>query len=95
MQKKRQIKILYLDRRFCIMFEKIKSIFQRIFGTQKMLIEGSEKAVPKQNNFKKELNKNIEILNIQKMYEDGKITEDDLRISQIKELIKLYKEQTN
>jgi hypothetical protein len=29
------------------------------------------------------------------MYEDGKITEDDLRISQIKELIKLYKEQTN
>lgn len=84
------------------MFEKIKSFFIKIFKKQKMLEETKCSVVPETENFsnktesdnlREELNKKTEIYNIQKMYEDEKITEDDLRISQIKQLINLYKEQ--
>ena len=44
-------------------------------------------------NFKKQINVNMELYTLQKMYEQGKITEDDMQISQIKDLIKLYKLQ--
>ena len=84
------------------MFEKIKIFFIKIFKKQKMLEETKCSVVPETENFsnktesdnlREELNKKTEIYNIQKMYEDEKITEDDLRISQIKQLINLYKEQ--
>lgn len=77
------------------MFEKIKNIFRRMFRKQKLLEETISKTEIKTNNFKQELSKSTEIYNTQKMYEEGKITEDELQISQIKKLINLYKEQIN
>lgn len=83
------------------MFEKIKNIFRRIFLKQKLLQENKTieselfKTEIKTSNFREELSKNSEIYNIQKMYDEGKITEDELTISQIKKLISLYKEQIN
>ncbi len=47
------------------------------------------------NKFKKELIENTQICNTQKMYEEGKITEDDMQISEIRKLISVYKEQIN
>lgn len=47
----------------------------------------------KTNNFRTELSKSAEILNVQKRYDEDIITEDDLTISQIKGLISLYDEQ--
>lgn len=83
------------------MFEKIKNIFRRIFLKQKLLQENKNveneilKTEIKTSNFREELSKDSEIYNIQKMYDEGKITEDELTISQIKKLIGLYKEQIN
>lgn len=82
------------------MLEKIKNIFRRMFKKQKLLEETILKTeiknnALKTNNFKEELSKNTEIYNTQKMYEEGKITENDLQISQIRKLINLYKEQIN
>lgn len=82
------------------MFEKIKNIFRRMFNKQKLLEETILKTEIKTNdlkinNFKEELEKNVEIYNTQKMYEEDKITERDLQISQIRKLINLYKEQIN
>ena len=77
------------------MLEKIKNIFRRMFKKQKLLEETISKTEIKTNNFKEELSKNVEIYNTQKMYEEGKITENDLQISQIRKLINLYKEQIN
>ena len=37
----------------------------------------------------------MQIYNTQKMYEEGKITEDDMQISEIRKLISIYKEQIN
>lgn len=83
------------------MFKKIKNIFRRIFLKQKLLQENKNvesellKTEIKTSDFREELSKNFEICNIQKMYDEGKITEDELTISQIKKLIGLYKEQIN
>ena len=44
-------------------------------------------------SFRRELNQSTEICNIQKDYDDDRISEDDLTISQIKGLISLYDEQ--
>lgn len=77
------------------MFEKIKNIFRRMFSKQKLLEEPILEPKMKTSNFKQGLRKETEIYNIQKMYDEGKITEDELQISQIKKLINLYKEQIN
>lgn len=77
------------------MFEKIKNILKRLFKKQKLLEENILENEVKQINFKKEISQNTAIYNIQKMYEEGKITEDDMKISEIRKLISLYKEQIN
>lgn len=77
------------------MFERIKNIFRRLFEKQKLLEEPIIETKIKTNNFKEELSKSTEIYNIQRMYEEGKVAEDELQISQIKKLINLYKEQIN
>lgn len=77
------------------MFEKIKNIFKRLFKKQKLLEENVLKTEVKTNNFKQELTENTAIYNTQKLYDEGKITEDDLKISETRKLITLYKEQIN
>lgn len=77
------------------MFEKIKNILKRLFKKQSLLEEGILKTEVKQTNFKQELIENTEIYNTQKMYDEGKITEDDMQISEIRKLISIYKEQIN
>lgn len=77
------------------MFEKIKNVLRRLFKKQKLLEENILKNEVKQINFKKEISQNTAIYNTQKMYEEGKITEDDMKISEIRKLISIYKEQIN
>ena len=77
------------------MFEKIKNMLKRLFKKQKLLEENILKTEVKTNNFKQDLVENMQIYNTQKMYEEGKITEDDMQISEIRKLISLYKEQIN
>lgn len=77
------------------MFGKIKNILKRLFKKQKLLEENILKTEVKTNNFKQDLAENTQIYNTQKMYEEGKITEDDMKISEIRKLISLYKEQIN
>ena len=77
------------------MFEKIKNILRRLFKKQKLLEENILENEVKQINFKKEISQNTAIYNIQKMYEEGKITEDDMQINEIRKLISVYKEQIN
>lgn len=77
------------------MFEKIKNILKRLFKKQKLLEENVIKTEVKTNNFKQELSENTAIYNTQKMYDEGKITEDEMRISDIRKLISIYKEQIN
>lgn len=81
------------------MFNKIKNILRKIFIKQKLLqksenVEQIDNKIKfKTNEFKAKLSKDSEIYNIKRMYEEDKITEDDLTISQIKQLIGIYKEQ--
>lgn len=77
------------------MFEKIKNILKRLFKKQKLLEENVLKTEVKTSNFKQELSENTAIYNIQKMYDEGKITEDEMKISEIRKLISIYKEQIN
>lgn len=77
------------------MFEKIKNILKRLFKKQKLLEENLLKTEVKTSNFKQELSENTAIYNIQKMYDEGKITEDEMKISNIRKLISIYKEQIN
>lgn len=77
------------------MFEKIKNMLKKLFKKQKLLEENILKTEVKTNNFKQDLVENTQIYNTQKMYEQGKITEDDMQISEIRKLISLYKEQIN
>lgn len=77
------------------MFEKIKNILKRLFEKQKLLEENVIKTEVKTNNFKQELSENTAIYNTQKMYDEGKITEDEMKISDIRKLISIYKEQIN
>lgn len=77
------------------MLEKIKNILKRLFKKQKLLEENVIKTEVKTNNFKQELSENTAIYNTQKMYDEGKITEDEMKISDIRKLISIYKEQIN
>lgn len=77
------------------MFEKIKNILKRLFKKQSLLEEGILKTEVKQTNFKQELIESTAIYNTQKMYDEGKITEDEMKISDIRKLISIYKEQIN
>lgn len=77
------------------MFEKIKNILKRLFKKQKLLEENVLKTEVKTNSFKQELSENTAIYNTQKMYDEGKITEDEMKISDIRKLISIYKEQIN
>lgn len=77
------------------MFEKIKNVLKRLFKKQKLLEENILKTEVKTNKFKQELTENTTIYNTQKMYDEGKITEDEMKISDIRKLINLYKEQIN
>lgn len=77
------------------MFEKIKNILKRLFKKQKLLEENVIKTEVKTNNFKQELSENTAIYNTQKMYDEGKITEDEMKISDTRKLISIYKEQIN
>lgn len=77
------------------MFKKIKNILKRLFKKQSLLEEGILKTEVKQTNFKQELIESTAIYNTQKMYDEGKITEDDMQISEIRKLISIYKEQIN
>ena len=79
------------------MFQKLKQFVKKLFSKQKLIEEnsvikkdGAKKIV--KSDIKTELQVDSQIYNLQKLYEDGKITEDDLTIKQIKDLIKLYKE---
>ena len=79
------------------MFQKLKQFVKKLISKQKLI---EEKSVIKKDGAKKivkldiktELQVDSQVYNLQKLYEDGKITEDDLTIKQIKDLIKLYKE---
>ena len=83
------------------MLDKIKKFFEKIFKKQKLLTESNQDVKISRKtdiesvkeNFKKQINVNMELDTLQKMYEQGKITEDDMQIGQIKDLIKLYKLQ--
>ncbi|MCI8345604.1 MAG: hypothetical protein HFJ42_06605 [Clostridia bacterium] len=75
------------------MFEKIKNMLKRLFKKQKLLEENVLKTDSKTNNFKQDLIENTQIYDTQKMYEQGKISEEDMQISEIRKLISLYKEQ--
>lgn len=83
------------------MLDKIKKFFEKIFKKQKLLTESNQDVKISRKtdiesvkeNFKKQINVNMELYTLQKMYEQGKITEDDMQIGQIKDLIKLYKLQ--
>ncbi len=77
------------------MFEKIKNMLKRLFKKQSLLEEGILKTEVKQTNFKKKFTENTTIYNTQKMYDEGKITEDDMQIREIRKLISIYKEQIN
>ena len=77
------------------MFEKMKNILKRLFKKQKLLEENILKTEVKTNNFKQELSENTAIYNNQKMYDEGRISEDEMKISDIRKLINLYKEQIN
>ena len=77
------------------MFEKVKNILKRLFKKQSLLEEGIIKTEVKQTKFKQELTKSTAIYNTQKMYDEGKITEDDMQITEIRKLISIYKEQIN
>ncbi len=77
------------------MFEKIKNILRRLLKKQKLLEENILGTEAKTNEFKKELIENTQIYNTQKMYEEGRITEDDMQINEIRKLISVYKEQIN
>lgn len=79
------------------MFQKLKQFVKKLFSKQKLIEEnsvikkdGAKKIV--KSDIKTELQVDSQIYNLQNLYEDGKITEDDLTIKQIKDLIKLYKE---
>ena len=79
------------------MFQKLKQFVKKLFSKQKLIEEnsvikkdGAKKIV--KTDIKTELQVDSQIYNLQNLYEDGKITEDDLTIKQIKDLIKLYKE---
>ena len=78
------------------MLGKIKNLFIKLFKKPKLLEENklqTKNETIKNSIFKEQLSKDTEIYNLQKLYEEGKITEDDLQISQIKKMIELYKEQ--
>lgn len=77
------------------MFEKIKNILKRLFKKQSLLEENLLKTEVKTNNFKQELSENTAIYNTQKMYDEGRISEDEMKISDIRKLISIYKEQIN
>ena len=78
------------------MFQKLKQLIKTFFSKQKLIEEKTE--IKKdgariiKSDIKTELQVDSQIYNLKKLYEDGKITEDDLTIKQIKDLIKLYKE---
>lgn len=83
-------------------FEKIKNlIFKFINRKYKSLpeatITNTNENINTQNNFKKSLNmkKDLELLHIQQLYEDNKISEKDLSVLQVMDLIELYKSQLN
>ena len=68
-------------------------MLKRLFKKQKLLEENVLKTDSKTNNFKQDLIENTQIYDTQKMYEQGKISEEDMQISEIRKLISLYKEQ--
>ena len=78
------------------MFQKLKQLIKTFFSKKKLIEEKTE--IKKDGariikpDIKTELQVDSQIYNLKKLYEDGKITEDDLTIKQIKDLIKLYKE---
>lgn len=78
------------------MFQKLKQLIKTFFSKKKLIEDKSE--IKKdgariiKSDIKTELQVDSQIYNLKKLYEDGKITEDDLTIKQIKDLIKLYKE---
>lgn len=79
------------------MFNKIRNMFERIFRKQVLLEESikENKKIEQNINFRKELieSSNVEVINLQKQYENGEILEEDLPKYKINKLIKLYKEQ--
>lgn len=79
------------------MFEKIKKFFKKIFQRPILLEENTTENKPNIDINKSKFNDDIKVKTdiyfLQKMYEEEKITENDLQIYQIKELINLYKKQ--
>lgn len=78
------------------MFQKLKQLIKTFFSKKKLIEDKSE--IKKdgariiKSDIKTELQVDSQIYNLKKLYEDGKIMEDDLTIRQIKDLIKLYEE---
>lgn len=83
------------------MFKKLIMLIKNLFSKQKLIAEKStvidneEYKQVEKNSLRDELKSNYQIYNIKQLYEDDKITENDLTIKQIKDLIKVYKEQIN
>ena len=85
------------------MLKKIKQFFNKLFNKQKLIEEKNSELQTKnpianknqKENFKQNMSLSTKVMDLQKLYEKGEISENDLTINQIKELIKLYKMQLN
>lgn len=81
------------------LIQRIKQFFYKMkTNNTKLLINSNlEQEENKENEFKQSLNikQEQEIIDIQKKYEEGKVTEEDLNPLEIMNLIDLYKRQIN
>lgn len=75
-------------------FKKIKLFFNKIFNKNRKIETTTNNIQPKNNfNMIDELHKENKIIKIQRDYENGKITENELSESDRQELLNLYKKQ--
>lgn len=78
--------------------EKVKEFFYKLIGKDKTLALEAPKVEEKnedtqRNVFKENISINNNIISIQKLYEDGKVKEEDLSVEEVFDLVSVYKEQ--
>ena len=85
------------------LFEKIKRFFEKLIKKEKVMLieekkeETTESLSSEKNEFKNRLDirKEQEIIELQKKYESGEISENKLSPIQVIQLVKLYEKQVN
>ena len=85
------------------LFEKIKRFFEKLIKKEKVMLieekkeETTESLSSEKNEFKNRLDirKEQEIIELQKKYESGDISENKLSPIQVIQLLKLYEKQVN